>query len=331
MSKRTETLYTSLSKPLTWVDTVAKLKLLSDKLNKVEEFAVDIEQHGYRSYQGFCCLVQISTREEDFIVDAQILRNQLQILNQSFTNPNIVKVLHGADNDVLWLQRDFGLYLVNLFDTHQAVRQLDFRKFSFDYVLQHYCNVKSEDKKKYQLADWRIRPLPQDMIDYARSDTHYSLYIYDRLTNELIDKSTSTNLLLVALNKSREITLQSYSKELFQPSLPSLLKKVPEYNPLQVCFSSLLSFFHCCFLHSFSPLTSLYLLSAQCRSRTHSFRSSFSSFFVLSPIRYLFFSSPIFYSFYSTSSRIPLPLSLPFFLDILFCISFLCGSFWCGD
>jgi len=28
--------------------------------------------------------------------------------------------MHGADHDVLWLQRDFGLYLVNLFDTGQA-------------------------------------------------------------------------------------------------------------------------------------------------------------------------------------------------------------------
>ncbi len=30
------------------------------------------------------------------------------------------QVLHGADHDVLWLQRDFNLYLVNLFDTGQV-------------------------------------------------------------------------------------------------------------------------------------------------------------------------------------------------------------------
>ena len=35
--------------------------------------------------------------------------------------------------------------------------------------------------KKYQLADWRVRPLPQDLVLYARMDTHYLLYIYDRL------------------------------------------------------------------------------------------------------------------------------------------------------
>lgn len=27
------------------------------------------------------------------------------------------QVFHGADNDILWLQRDFHIYVVNLFDT----------------------------------------------------------------------------------------------------------------------------------------------------------------------------------------------------------------------
>ena len=31
-----------------------------------------------------------------------------------------MQVLHGADSDVKWLQRDFGLYIVNMFDTGQV-------------------------------------------------------------------------------------------------------------------------------------------------------------------------------------------------------------------
>ena len=34
-----------------------------------------------------------------------------------FDDPTITKVLHGANSDVMWLQRDFGIYIVNMFDT----------------------------------------------------------------------------------------------------------------------------------------------------------------------------------------------------------------------
>ena len=41
-------------------------------------------------------------------------------MNSIFANPGILKVLHGADGDIVWLQRDFGIYVVNMFDTGQV-------------------------------------------------------------------------------------------------------------------------------------------------------------------------------------------------------------------
>lgn len=64
-------------------------------------------------------------------------------------------MLHGADSDIEWLQRDLGLYIVNMFDTGQAARVLNFSRFSLAHLLQHYCDVVAD--KQYQLADWRIR------------------------------------------------------------------------------------------------------------------------------------------------------------------------------
>ena len=40
-----------------------------------------------------------------------------------------------------------------------------------------------ELQKLYQMADWRIRPLPEGMQDYARSDTHYLIPTYLVLMN----------------------------------------------------------------------------------------------------------------------------------------------------
>jgi len=113
LTRTAERMYPPLhTTPCHWIDTEPALQELRVRLNAASEFSIDLEAHSYRSYRGFVCLMQISTREEDFLIDTMELRASLHVLNDSFTNPRIAKVLHGADSDVLWLQRDFGLYLV---------------------------------------------------------------------------------------------------------------------------------------------------------------------------------------------------------------------------
>ena len=52
-------------------------------------------------------------------------------------------MLHGADSDIAWLQRDFGVYVANLFDTGQAARVLGFPSASLAYLLSRFCSVKA--------------------------------------------------------------------------------------------------------------------------------------------------------------------------------------------
>lgn len=84
--------------------------------------------------------MQISTRSQDYIVDTLALQKVVgKHLRAVFDDPNIVKVLHGCDSDMDWLQRDFGLYVVNLFDTGQAARTIGMKSFGLAYLLQTYC------------------------------------------------------------------------------------------------------------------------------------------------------------------------------------------------
>ena len=78
--------------PFTWVDTKSAFDDMLEKLRAAKEIAVDLEHHSYRSFFGFVCLMQISTRSEDFIVDTLLLRDELEDLNEVFTDPQIVKV-----------------------------------------------------------------------------------------------------------------------------------------------------------------------------------------------------------------------------------------------
>ncbi|XP_020487971.1 exosome component 10 [Labrus bergylta] len=197
-----------------FIDSLEDLVALNEKLCKLSEFAVDLEHHSYRSFLGLTSLMQISTREEDFIIDTLELRSELYVLNEAFTDPAIVKVFHGADSDIEWLQRDFGLYVVNLFDTHQASRALNMARHSLDHLLKHFCSVDSD--KRYQLADWRIRPLPEEMVQYARTDTHYLLYIYDSMRAQLLDfNHGQPGLLQSVWSKSKDISLKKYMKPIY--------------------------------------------------------------------------------------------------------------------
>ncbi|KAJ8954382.1 hypothetical protein NQ318_011055 [Aromia moschata] len=200
--------------PLIEVNEPAQIEELIEVLRNCKEFAVDLEHHSYRSFMGITCLMQISTRKQDYLIDTLALRDKLYMLNEVFTKPSIVKIFHGADMDIQWLQKDLSLYVVNMFDTYHAAKQLGYTGLSLAFLMQKFCNFMPN--KQFQLADWRIRPLPDELKTYAREDTHYLIYIYDMMKNELIDKANGqTNLLLSALNNSTETCKKRY----FRPVL----------------------------------------------------------------------------------------------------------------
>ena len=197
---------------LSVVTTVEELEALAKILDECKEFAVDLEHHSYRSFKGFTCLMQISTREKDFVVDCLALRSHLRdALGKVFADENVLKVMHGADNDVQWLQKDFGMFIACLFDTGQAARVLELPSKGLAYLLHHYCGVKAN--KKFQLADWRMRPLTKEMVEYARGDTHHLLYVFDRLKEAL--HAQGPDCIAETLSRSRDVCLKRYEPPSF--------------------------------------------------------------------------------------------------------------------
>ena len=67
--------------------------LMLSELKTAKEIAIDLEHHDVHSYIGLVSLMQISTREKDWVVDTlKPWRGELQILNEVFTDPKILKV-----------------------------------------------------------------------------------------------------------------------------------------------------------------------------------------------------------------------------------------------
>jgi exosome complex exonuclease RRP6 len=184
-----------------FVDTLEKLDEMVEAILASGEVAIDLEHHDVHSYRGFTCLIQLSTRTTDYVLDPFPLFNVFgSRMNKFTTDPRIKKTFHGADMDIQWLQRDFGVFVVNMFDTGQAARALGLAGgFSLANLLDSFCKIKAN--KRFQTSDWRTRPLPKDMLLYARSDTHYLLYIRDRLEGLLLGMGSGSGGLVTAYGK----------------------------------------------------------------------------------------------------------------------------------
>lgn len=77
----------------TWVDTPEAVIDMLNELKQAKEIAVDVEHHDEHSYIGLVSLMQISTRNQDWVIDTlNPWREDLQVLNEVFTNPEIIKV-----------------------------------------------------------------------------------------------------------------------------------------------------------------------------------------------------------------------------------------------
>ncbi|MEX2161813.1 MAG: HRDC domain-containing protein [Anaerolineales bacterium] len=166
-----------------FIATSAKqLEQLAARLAKHTLLGVDTESNSLHAYRERLCLVQFSTVEEDAVVDPLAVGG-LSPLAGIFSNPQIEKVFHAAEYDLIVLNRDYGFPCANLFDTMMAARILGRKKVGLGNLLEEEFGIKLE--KRYQRADWGERPLRREMLEYARLDTHHLIELRQRLKAEL--------------------------------------------------------------------------------------------------------------------------------------------------
>jgi hypothetical protein len=88
-----------------YVDTPEALEEMLSTLKQATEIAIDLEAHDTRTYVGIVCLMQISTRDQDWIIETlKPWRRKLECLNEVFADPKIVKVcsqLYKSTNPML--------------------------------------------------------------------------------------------------------------------------------------------------------------------------------------------------------------------------------------
>lgn len=165
-----------------FIDTSHALNTLLNTLRSEKRIAVDTESDSLYVYHEKVCLIQFSTSTADYLVDP-LSGIDISSLGVIFADPQIEKVFHAAEYDVICLRRDYGFEFTNLFDTMQAARILGLPKLGLSSLLEEYFAVIVD--KRFQKANWGKRPLSSAMADYARLDTHYLMPLREKLASAL--------------------------------------------------------------------------------------------------------------------------------------------------
>ena len=155
---------------------------LSRILRGQDRLAIDLEAAGFHRYSDKVCLLQITAGDKTFLVDT-LLINPSDTLRPFFHNPNILLILHGGVFDLRLLHRDLQIFPTNLFDTQIAASLVGEPSLGLAALLNKYFGI--ELSKKYQKADWAKRPLSDDMLAYAASDTQTLCSLNELLVEKL--------------------------------------------------------------------------------------------------------------------------------------------------
>lgn len=167
------------------------LKQLSRKLLEEELIGIDTESDGLHSYAEKICLLQISTRKENYLIDTLSFED-LSPLDEVFRTNRTEKIFHAGEYDILCLHRDYGFCFNNLFDTMIGGKIIGAEKVGLSGILESELGVIIS--KKFQKADWSKRPISREMLEYAVTDTVHLI----NLRNSLRKKIESTGLIRLA-------------------------------------------------------------------------------------------------------------------------------------
>jgi ribonuclease D len=165
-----------------YLDTVADVEKFTSEIARTREIALDTEGASFHRFVDRVYLLQLSTRERHAVIDP-LPMGVPPGLGALLEDPTVEVVFHDADYDLRLLQQDYGWQIRTIFDTRVAAQLLGYTAFGLAALLERFFDVKLD--KKHQRADWSMRPLTDDMLDYAAQDTRFLLQLKDHMASEL--------------------------------------------------------------------------------------------------------------------------------------------------
>ena len=172
----------SREQPLPYLDTAQAVDEFMRSIAHAPILAIDTEGASFHRFVDRIYLLQLSTTERSAIIDPLGMETPPR-LGEMLESDAVEVIFHDADYDLRLLHQDYGWHVRRIFDTRVAAQLLGLRAFGLAALLEKYFGVKLE--KKHQRADWSMRPLTKDMLEYAAQDTKYLIELRNRMRADL--------------------------------------------------------------------------------------------------------------------------------------------------
>ncbi len=165
-----------------YLDNSEEVDRFLTEISSVAELALDTEGASFHRFLDRIYLLQVSTRDRSAIIDPLPIGSPAG-LGALLESKSVEVVFHDADYDLRLLHQDYGWHVANIFDTRIAAQLLGIKSFGLAALLEQFFDVKLD--KKHQRADWSMRPLTRDMLEYAAQDTRFLLQLKDHMKGDL--------------------------------------------------------------------------------------------------------------------------------------------------
>jgi ribonuclease D len=164
------------------VTDALRLRSAVERLRSGGRIAFDTEAASFHRYVDRIYLIQLSSDRDTVLADPLAIHD-LGVLRDVLADPAVEVIFHDADYDLRILDRDYGFRARCVFDTRVAAQLAGEPAVGLGSLLEKQFGVKLD--KKFQRADWSLRPLPPDMLAYAAADTQYLPALRDTLESTL--------------------------------------------------------------------------------------------------------------------------------------------------
>jgi ribonuclease D len=164
-----------------------ELAALAERMAREPRIAFDLEANGFFSYPEHICLIQVGFDGMAFLIDPLSI-DDMAPLGRILGDPKIEKILHSADYDVRSLDRDWGFKIDGLFDTSIAAAFAGMDRLGLGTVAMEVLGVELPKSKRLQRANWGLRPLTEEAINYAAGDVLHLMALRDSLGKRLTEK-----------------------------------------------------------------------------------------------------------------------------------------------